>query len=90
MDNILRPWLASFGESKAPGIVSFVFVIGGALLIGFPGLFIGLLLGSVVYDTFPLFWDEIGKNESTTAKNLSSIFSFGDKSKPDAEEVAKH
>lgn len=90
VDNILRPWLASFGESKAPGIVSFVFVIGGALLIGFPGLFIGLLLGSVVYDTFPLFWDEIGKGESTTAKNLSSIFSFGDKSKPDAEEVAKH
>lgn len=90
VDNIMRPWLASFGESKAPGIVSFVFVIGGALLIGFPGLFIGLLLGAVVYDTFPLFWDEIGKSENSTTKNLSSIFSFGDKSKPDAEEVSKH
>jgi predicted PurR-regulated permease PerM len=74
IDNVLRPWLASFGESKVPGIVSFVFVIGGALLIGFPGLFIGLLLGSVVYDTLPLFWDEIGKTENGPGKNLSGLF----------------
>lgn len=90
VDNVLRPWLASFGESKAPGIVSFVFVIGGALLIGFPGLFIGLLLGSVVYDTFPLFWDELGKSESSPAKNLSGFFSFGDKSKGSEESAEKH
>lgn len=61
IDNILRPFLASFGETKAPPIVSFVCVIGGALLLGFPGLFIGLLVGSITYDTLPIFWDELGR-----------------------------
>ncbi len=59
VDNILRPWLATFGESKIPPIVAFVCVIGGALLFGFPGLFIGLLVGSYAYDTLPIFWDEL-------------------------------
>lgn len=63
-DNILRPWLTSFGESKCPPVVSFVFVIGGALLLGFPGLFIGLLVGSYAYDTLPIFWNSLlGKDE---------------------------
>lgn len=89
VDNILRPWLASFGESKVPGIVSFVFVIGGALWLGFPGLFIGLLMGALAWDTLPLFWEEISKTESGPAKNLSGFFSFGDKSK-DEGDSAKH
>lgn len=59
IDNMLRPWLASFGESKIPPIVAFVCVIGGALLMGFPGLFIGLLVGSIAYDTLPIFWNEL-------------------------------
>lgn len=59
IDNLLRPWLASFGESKIPPIVAFVCVIGGALLMGFPGLFIGLLVGSIAYDTLPIFWNEL-------------------------------
>lgn len=59
IDNILRPWLASFGESRIPTIVAFICVIGGALWLGFPGLFIGLLLGSIAYDTLPLFWEEL-------------------------------
>lgn len=64
IDNFLRPWLASFGQSHAPPIVSFVFVIGGALMLGFPGLFIGLLVGGIAYDTLPIFWDEIGRGEA--------------------------
>lgn len=63
VDNILRPWLASFGESKIPPIVAFVCVIGGALLFGFPGLFIGLLVGSYAYDTLPIFWDELNSKK---------------------------
>lgn len=59
IDNLLRPWLASFGESRIPPIVAFVCVIGGALLLGFPGLFIGLLVGSIAYDTLPIFWNEL-------------------------------
>lgn len=59
IDNMLRPWLATFGESRIPPIVAFVCVIGGALLLGFPGLFIGLLVGSIAYDTLPIFWDDL-------------------------------
>lgn len=89
IDNILRPWLASFGNSKAPGVVNFIFVIGGALLLGFPGLFIGLLVGAIVYDTLPLFWEEIDKTEGANGSRISEIFSFGDKSK-DQDQESKH
>lgn len=63
IDNILRPWLATFGESKIPPIVAFICVIGGALLLGFPGLFIGLLIGSIAYDTLPIFWEELNSKK---------------------------
>lgn len=59
VDNFLRPWLASFGESRIPPVVAFICVIGGALWLGFPGLFIGLLIGSYAYDTLPIFWEEL-------------------------------
>jgi predicted PurR-regulated permease PerM len=59
VDNILRPWLATFGESRIPPIVAFICVIGGALWLGFPGLFIGLLIGSIAFDTLPFFWKEL-------------------------------
>jgi predicted PurR-regulated permease PerM len=64
-DNVLRPFIASKGgESSIPAIAAFVFVIGGALLLGFPGLFIGLLVGSFAWDTLPLFWEELGRDRS--------------------------
>ncbi len=64
IDNILRPWLAGLGESRCPAIVSFITVLSGALILGFPGLFIGILVGSLVFDTLPLFWDELKKSDS--------------------------
>lgn len=63
VDNVLRPWLATFGESKIPPIVAFICVIGGALLFGFPGLFIGLLVGSYAFDTLPIFWEELNSKK---------------------------
>lgn len=57
IDNLLRPWLATFGESKIPPVAAFICVIGGVLWMGFPGLFVGLLLGTLTFDTLPLFWD---------------------------------
>ncbi len=63
VDNILRPWLTTFGESKIPPIVAFVCVLGGALRLGFPGLFIGLLVGSISYDTLPIFWNALGRDK---------------------------
>jgi len=58
VDNILRPWLATFGLSRIPPVAAFICVVGGALWLGFPGLFIGLLIGSIAFDTLPLFFDE--------------------------------
>lgn len=65
VDNILRPWLATIGESKIPPMSAFVCVLGGALWLGFPGLFIGLLIGTFAYDTLPVFWMEYGKGDSS-------------------------
>jgi predicted PurR-regulated permease PerM len=59
VDNFLRPWLATLGETKIPAVFAFICVIGGALWLGFPGLFIGLLIGSYSYDTLPIFWEEL-------------------------------
>lgn len=59
IDNILRPWLATFGESNINPVFAFICVIGGALWLGFPGLFIGLLVGSYAYDTLPIIWEEL-------------------------------
>lgn len=58
-DNLLRPWLNSFGGSKVPPIVAFVSVIGGAILLGFPGLFIAMIVSSIAYDTIGIFWDKL-------------------------------
>lgn len=59
VDNILRPYFTTLGESKIPPIASFICVLGGAILLGFPGLFIGILIGSLAYDTLPIFWEEL-------------------------------
>lgn len=72
IDNFLRPWLASFGETKAPAIVSFVFVIGGALLLGFSGLFIGLFVAAIAYDTLPIFWEDMPDFFSISNKSKAS------------------
>ncbi len=64
VDNLLRPWLASLGESRCPPVVSFICVLSGAIILGFPGLFIGILVGSLVFDTLPIFWDELKKSDS--------------------------
>jgi predicted PurR-regulated permease PerM len=64
IDNLLRPWLTTFGKTKAPPIVSFICVVGGAVTLGFPGLFLGLLLASIAFDTLPLFWRHLLKTRS--------------------------
>jgi predicted PurR-regulated permease PerM len=71
VDNFLRPWLATFGESNISPIFAFICVISGALWLGFAGLFIGLLLGSYAWDTIPIFWEEL---ESKKQRNSSQGF----------------
>lgn len=64
IDNLLRPWLATFGTRKLPPIAAFICVIGGVLWMGFPGLFAGLLLGTLTVETVPLFWELSNKKKS--------------------------
>ncbi len=71
VDNILRPWLATIGESKIPPMTAFICVLGGALWLGFPGLFIGLLIGTFAYDTLPVFWREIGRGDNSYVEEIS-------------------
>lgn len=71
VDNILRPWLASIGESNMPPITAFLCVLGGALWLGFPGLFLGLLVGTFAYDTLPIFWREIGRGDNSYVEETS-------------------
>lgn len=70
IDNFLRPWLTSYGQSRIPPIAAFICVLGGAILLGFPGLFLGLLLGSIAYDTLPFFWGVMGKTRSSQSEQL--------------------
>jgi predicted PurR-regulated permease PerM len=72
IDNLLRPWLASFGESKISPVVALVFVLGGALLLGLPGLFIGLLVGAISFDSIPLFWEEVASERSVEKESINT------------------
>lgn len=58
VDNLIRPYLTSRGEVKVPVFVSFLSIIGGVLLIGLPGLFLGPLLASLTYGALPIIFDE--------------------------------
>jgi predicted PurR-regulated permease PerM len=85
IDNFLRPYLASLGQSRLPIAVAFVFVLGGVLTLGFSGLFVGPLVGSFAYDIIPLLWRDF------TEKNLpiSSIFKVTESS-PNLSSEERH
>lgn len=57
-DNIIRPYLASMGEVEVDGFVSFLAVIGGVIVLGLPGLFVGPLLASLMYGAIPIILEE--------------------------------
>jgi hypothetical protein len=52
-------------------MTAFICVLGGALWLGFPGLFIGLLIGTFAYDTLPLFWQEIARGDESYVEEIS-------------------
>ena len=57
-DNIIRPYLASMGEVEVDGFISFMAVIGGVIVLGLPGLFVGPLLASLIYGLIPIIFEE--------------------------------
>jgi predicted PurR-regulated permease PerM len=57
-DNILRPYLVSRGEVEVPGVIGLLCIIGGVIVMGLPGLFIGPLLASLFFGVVPIIVDE--------------------------------
>lgn len=64
-DNIIRPYLASMGEVEVDGFVSFLAVIGGVIILGLPGLFVGPLLASLMYGAIPIILEEYFPKKSS-------------------------
>lgn len=62
-DNVLKPWLLGKG-AMVPMLVIFLGVIGGFIMSGFIGLFVGPILFSIGYKLF-VAWMESDKPEST-------------------------
>lgn len=58
IDNVIRPYLNSLGEVDVPGFVNVLAIIGGVLVMGLVGLFVGPLLASLAYGALPIMMDE--------------------------------
>lgn len=63
-DNVLKPWLLGKG-AMVPMLVIFLGVIGGFMMSGFIGLFVGPIIFSIGYKLFVAWMDD--KPESTVA-----------------------
>jgi predicted PurR-regulated permease PerM len=57
-DNIVRPYLTSLGEVEVHGFISFLAIIGGVLVMGLPGLFVGPLLALLTFGALPIILDD--------------------------------
>lgn len=58
-DNLLRPYLATLGEIKVPVFLSFLSVLGGVLVLGLPGLFVGPLVISWAWGLLPVIYRDL-------------------------------
>ena len=57
-DNIIRPFLGSLGEVEVHPFIGLLAVIGGVIMFGLPGLFIGPLVASLIFGALPIIVDE--------------------------------
>lgn len=57
-DNIVRPFLASRGDVAVHPFVGLLAVIGGVIMFGLPGLFIGPLVASLCFGALPIIIEE--------------------------------
>ena len=58
-DNIVRPYLTSKGAVEVHGFITFLAIIGGVLVMGLPGLFVGPLLALMTFGILPIILDDI-------------------------------
>jgi predicted PurR-regulated permease PerM len=57
-DNIVRPYLTGQGEVQIHGFITFLAIIGGVLVMGLPGLFVGPLLALLTFGALPIILDD--------------------------------
>lgn len=57
-DNLIRPFLGSLGIVEVHPFIGLLSVIGGVLMFGLPGLFIGPLVTSLIFGALPIIIDE--------------------------------
>jgi predicted PurR-regulated permease PerM len=57
-DNVIRPFLASRGDVAVHPFVGLLAVIGGVIMYGLPGLFIGPLIASLCFGALPIIVEE--------------------------------
>jgi len=57
-DNILRPLLGSLGKVEVHPFIGLMAVIGGVIMFGLPGLFIGPLVASLCFGALPIIMEE--------------------------------
>lgn len=58
IDNIIRPFLGSLGEVVVHPFIGLIAVIGGVIMFGLPGLFIGPLVASLIFGALPIIVNE--------------------------------
>lgn len=57
-DNIIRPFLGSLGAVEVHPFIGLLSVIGGVIMFGLPGLFMGPLVASLMFGALPIIIDE--------------------------------
>lgn len=68
-DNIARPLLGSLGSVEVHPFIGLLSVIGGVIMFGLPGLFLGPLVTSLIFGALPIIIDEyfpLNKNTPNT------------------------
>ncbi|MFZ4714950.1 MAG: AI-2E family transporter [Bacteriovoracaceae bacterium] len=57
-DNVIRPLLGSLGVVEVHPFIGLLAVIGGVIMFGLPGLFIGPLVASLIFGALPIIIEE--------------------------------
>jgi predicted PurR-regulated permease PerM len=57
-DNLVRPLLGSLGVVEVHPFIGLLSVIGGVIMFGLPGLFMGPLITSLIFGALPIIVDE--------------------------------
>jgi predicted PurR-regulated permease PerM len=60
-DNIIRPYLGTLGEVEVHPFIGLMAVIGGVIMFGLPGLFIGPLVAALIFGALPIITADISE-----------------------------